>query len=200
MWFGYNIEEVMQCILCILYICTYACAMSVRTYIRTFLQVSLRVSPCFFFFGQSTHYAIRTFLLSTFSLLQEARTMKAIAQLKKDSLKKDNIIKSLETEQKRREVVLKRKQEEVVTLRKMKLVSQPALRRPPSVSTVSVVMREGSESGKGAFNINRRKSSIFSSESARTSWRNMERKVCGMYCMYVVNTYVHMYVCAAYSY
>ena len=116
--------------------------------------------------------------------------MKAIAQLKKDSLKKDNIIKSLETEQKRREVVLKRKQEEVVTLRKMKLVSQPALSRPPSVSTVGVVMREGNETGKGAFNINRRKSSIFSSESARASWRNMERKVCGMY--------VHTYVCTIY--
>ena len=105
--------------------------------------------------------------------------MKAIAQLKKDSLKKDNIIKSLETEQKRKEVVLRRKQEEVVTLRKMKLVSQPALTHPPSVSTVGVVMRESSEAGRGACNINRRKSSIFSSESARTRWRNMERKVCG---------------------
>ena len=131
--------------------------------------------------------------------------MKAIAQLKKDSLKKDNIIKSLETEQKRREVVLKRKQEEVVTLRKMKLVSQPALSRPPSVSTVGVVMREGNESGKGAFNINRRKSSIFSSENARASWRNMERKVCGMYvrCTYVrmciCSKYIQ-YICAAYPY
>lgn len=163
---------------CILYIRTCVFA---SLYMRTFVQVSKRVTPCFFLFGLYTHYAIRTFYLSTFSFMQEARTMKAIAQLKKDSLKKDNIIKSLETEQKRREVVLKRKQEEVVTLRKMKLVSQPALSRPPSVSTVGVVMREGNETGKGAFNINRRKSSIFSSESARASWRNMERKVCGMY-------------------
>ena len=103
--------------------------------------------------------------------------MKAIAQLKKDSRKKDNIIKSLEIEQKRKEVVLKRKQEEVVSLRKVKLVTQPALSRPPSVSTGGVVMREGNRASKTAHMINRRKSSIFSSESARVRWRNMERKV-----------------------
>ena len=195
----------MQCIRTYVYIRTYICVCYVCLYVRTFVPISMRVSTCFFMFGQYTHYAIRTFHLSTFSFLQEARTMKAIAQLKKDSLKKDNIIKSLETEQKRREVVLKRKQEEVVTLRKMKLVSQPALSRPPSVSSVGVVMREGNESGKGAFNINRRKSSIFSSENARASWRNMERKVCGMYvrCTYVrmciCSKYIQ-YICAAYPY
>ena len=131
--------------------------------------------------------------VGTFSTLQEARTMKAIAQLKKDSLKKDNIIKSLEIEQKRKEVVLKRKQEEVVTLRKMKLVSQPALSRPPSVSTMGVVMREGGEGGRWARNINRRKSSVFSSESARAMWRNMERKVCAETVYVYIRAYVYAY-------
>lgn len=64
-----------------------------------------------------------------------------------------------------------------MTLRKMKLVSQPALSRPASVSALGVVMREGSEGGRAARNINRRKSSVFSSVSARAMWRNMERKV-----------------------
>lgn len=107
--------------------------------------------------------------------------MKAIAQLKKDSRKKDNIIKSLEIEQKRKEAVLKRKQEEVVSLRKVKLVTQPTLSRPPSVSTLGVVMREGNEAAKTAQSIKRRQSSIFSSESARVRWRNIERKVCGTF-------------------
>lgn len=76
-----------------------------------------------------------------------------------------------------------------MTLRKMKLVSQPALSRPASVSALGVVMREGSEGGRGARNINRRKSSVFSSVSARAMWRNMERKVCAQ----TVCTYLRTY-------
>ena len=113
--------------------------------------------------------------------------MKEIAQLKKDSRKKDNVIKSLEVEQKRREAVLKRKHEEVMNLRKIKLVTQPALSRPTSSMSTSSLsaslstssLRESAEVERKlpGRNVNRRKSSVFSSESARRKWRDLERKV-----------------------
>jgi kinesin family protein 4/21/27 len=110
---------------------------------------------------------------------QEARKLKEIAQLKKDSRRKDNVIKTMEVEQKRREAVLKRKQEEVMNLRKIKLVSQPVLSRGASSMSTSS-LRESAEverRGPPSRNVNRRKSSIFSSESARRKWRDLERKV-----------------------
>ena len=48
----------------------------------------------------------------------EQKRMKEIALLKRDHLKKDNQIKSLEAEKKCRDIVLKRKQEEIQALRK----------------------------------------------------------------------------------
>ena len=56
-------------------------------------------------------------LLLLCSGVQKARKLKEIAQLKKDSRRKDNVIKTMEVEQKRCETVLKRKQEEVMNLR-----------------------------------------------------------------------------------
>lgn len=48
----------------------------------------------------------------------EQRRMKEIAILKRDHLKKDNQIKSLEAEKRCRDIVLKRKQEQIQALRK----------------------------------------------------------------------------------
>ena len=127
-------------------------------------------------------------LLLLCSGVQEARKLKEIAQLKKDSRRKDNVIKTMEVEQKRREAVLKRKQEEVMNLRKIKLVSQPVLSRGASSMSTSS-LRESAEverRGPPSRNVNRRKSSIFSSESARRKWRDLERKVCFIVRMYCV--------------
>jgi hypothetical protein len=50
--------------------------------------------------------------------LEEQKRQREIAVLKRDHLKKDNQIKSLEAEKKCREIVLKRKQEQIQALRK----------------------------------------------------------------------------------
>jgi hypothetical protein len=49
----------------------------------------------------------------------EQRRNREIAQLRKESRKRENTIRSLEAEKRVKEVVLKRKQEEVTALRKM---------------------------------------------------------------------------------
>jgi kinesin family protein 4/21/27 len=49
----------------------------------------------------------------------ELRTNREIAQLRKESRKRENTIRSLEAEKRVKEAVLKRKQEEVTALRKM---------------------------------------------------------------------------------
>ena len=101
--------------------------------------------------------------------------MKEIAQLRKDGRRKDNVIKTLEAEQRKRDAVLRRKQEEVKALRKIKTTTQPPLPKP---SFVTQGRSESLDKGMISKGVNRRKSSIFSSESARHLWREMERKVC----------------------
>lgn len=53
---------------------------------------------------------------------EEQKRMREIAILKRDHLKKDNQIKSLEAEKKCREIVLKRKQEQIQALRKNNVI------------------------------------------------------------------------------
>lgn len=65
----------------------------------------------------------------------EQRRMKEIAILKRDHLKKDNQIKSLEAEKRCRDIVLKRKQEQIQALRKYN--SNRIQSERPSVTRIS---------------------------------------------------------------
>ena len=55
-------------------------------------------------------------LMSLFLFVQDIRKAREVAQLRKESRKKEHRIKSLEADAKRREVVLRRRQEEVCIL------------------------------------------------------------------------------------
>jgi hypothetical protein len=72
---------------------------------------------------------------------EEQKFMKQIALLKREHLKKDNQIKNLEEEKKCREVVLKRKQEQIQALRKShttKVMSEKASGRVASNTSTTV--------------------------------------------------------------
>ncbi|XP_034236761.1 kinesin-like protein KIF21A isoform X2 [Thrips palmi] len=88
----------------------------------------------------------------------EARRNREIAQLKKESRRHENQIRSLEAEKRQKEVVLKRKQEEVTMLRKL---AKPGL------------------SNKAAGRVGERhsKKNIFSPKIAKQKWQSVEKNI-----------------------
>ncbi|XP_052125712.1 kinesin-like protein KIF21A isoform X2 [Frankliniella occidentalis] len=88
----------------------------------------------------------------------EARRNREIAQLKKDSRRHENQIRTLEAEKRQKEIVLKRKQEEVTMLRRL---AKPGL------------------SNKAAGRVGERhsKKSAFSPRVAKQKWQSVEKNI-----------------------
>eukprot|EP00118_Oscarella_pearsei_P015158 m.134561 g.134561 ORF g.134561 m.134561 type:complete len:1548 (+) comp38146_c0_seq1:137-4780(+) len=116
---------------------------------------------------------------------QEAKRNREIAQLKKEKRKQEYQIKSLVSAEKKRELVLKRKGEQIAMLRKKM--------RPTSRPT-SVSLPQTSHSGRGARPVlaehnlalepskpkgkhDRRVSSLFTSVAGRRKWRIVEGRI-----------------------
>ncbi|XP_041367345.1 kinesin-like protein KIF21A isoform X2 [Gigantopelta aegis] len=104
----------------------------------------------------------------------EARRNKEIAQLRKDYLKKDHRIRNLEREKQQKEIILRRKQEEVETLRKRQkpLSSKAAGRvgkydKAPTIPIAPV----------GSLLPRRRRRNEFSPKVAKQKWDTIEKTI-----------------------
>ncbi|XP_065898994.1 kinesin-like protein KIF21A isoform X2 [Dysidea avara] len=94
--------------------------------------------------------------------LDELLKQREIAQLKKEDRRKENMIKELKADKLRKDVVLKRRQEEVAALRRVQ--RQRPVRQTAAVSSSSSLSKQ-------------RGSSIFSSENARKKWHTIEKSL-----------------------
>lgn len=118
---------------------------------------------------------------TTILKMKGQRREKEIAQLKKDHHKKENLIRTLQADAKRKEIILKRKNEEVVALRRQQysrsISTQDIMQRKERPQTAPMnIYKENGPAAKKAC-LRRRKSSVFSSDSAKTKWRNMTRLI-----------------------
>ncbi|CAL1546229.1 unnamed protein product [Lymnaea stagnalis] len=104
----------------------------------------------------------------------EARRSKEVSQLRKEHLKKDNIIKNLERQTVQKDAVLKRKQEEVEALRKRQ--------KPMSFKTAGRVGKYDRPTtipigGKILNSRIRRRRTEFSPKMAKQKWDSIEKNV-----------------------
>ncbi|XP_033752662.1 kinesin-like protein KIF21A isoform X2 [Pecten maximus] len=102
----------------------------------------------------------------------ELRRNKEVTQLRKEQLKKENIIRTLEKASKHREVVLKRKQEEVETLRKKNMPNMSArtagrVGRYERPVTIPI----------GPSSTRRRRRGDFSAKAAKQKWDAIEKNI-----------------------
>ncbi|CAC5419152.1 KIF21 [Mytilus coruscus] len=107
----------------------------------------------------------------------EARRNKEVAQLKRDQIQKENRIRNLEKEKKQKETVLKRKVEEVESLRKRN--------KPMSIRTAGRVGRYDRPATIPISNIGvpvtssprRRRRGTFSAKAAKQKWDAIEKNI-----------------------
>ncbi|CAG2214011.1 KIF21 [Mytilus edulis] len=107
----------------------------------------------------------------------EARRNKEVAQLKRDQIQKENRIRNLEKEKKQKETVLKRKVEEVESLRKRN--------KPMSVRTAGRIGRYDRPATIPISNIGvpvtssprRRRRGTFSAKAAKQKWDAIEKNI-----------------------
>ncbi|XP_071956481.1 kinesin-like protein KIF21A isoform X3 [Antedon mediterranea] len=118
------------------------------------------------------------------SRLREGKSNREIQQLKKNERLKENQIKSLEAKARTREIILKRKNEEVSMLRKQrKPMSDKVAGRVRNARPVQNGRGGGFDTssrlpvGSGPRKHTRKGTSQYSSKTARTKWQNVERKI-----------------------
>ncbi|XP_062570357.1 kinesin-like protein KIF21A isoform X3 [Saccostrea cucullata] len=105
----------------------------------------------------------------------EARRTREVAQLRKDQVRKENMIRNLEKEKRQKEAVLKRKQEEVEALRKkdkkpMSSMAAGRIAKYDRPKTIPVAPFTSSSP-------RRKKRSEFSAKAAKQKWDTLEKKI-----------------------
>ncbi|KAK7486684.1 hypothetical protein BaRGS_00022085 [Batillaria attramentaria] len=102
----------------------------------------------------------------------EARRTREMGQMKREQLKKDNLIKTLERDKHQRELILRRKQEEMEALRKrQKTMSSKAAGR------VAKYDRPLTEPVSPVSSARRRRRAEFSPKAAKSKWERMEKYI-----------------------
>jgi kinesin family protein 4/21/27 len=128
---------------------------------------------------------------STLSKQLDAKRNKEIAQLKKQQRRSEHVIKNLEADQKKRDIVLQRRNEEIAVLRRQRNVdqgrvsqSQQQPRQPQAhsvirASTASAAMACGPERKVQIQEQkrDRKPSSLFSSVGSRRKWRRIDSMI-----------------------
>lgn len=105
----------------------------------------------------------------------EARRTKEVAQLRKEQVRKEGLIRNLEKEKRQKEAVLKRKQEEVEALRRkekkpMSAMAAGRVAKYDRPKTIPVTPFSSSSP-------RRRKRTEFSAKSAKQKWDTLEKKI-----------------------
>lgn len=115
------------------------------------------------------------------SKMEEQRRQREIAALKRDHLRKDNQIRSLEAEKRCREIVLKRKQEQI-QVRRVFLVRMPlfpAVNKPPPLfcSDMTISKARACFSCRPSYRLETTKSKLkFGVRCPRVSAQNLKQE------------------------